>query len=521
MKCEIYSSMEWIYPDQMQENGTKNVNLYVAKNSSECFQILTDYQAKETERITYSFTGDQVGKLTLFQLLPAHVPENCAKELYTTTNYEEVKDFVTKKAPFDVYEICRPIENETLERGRVALFARLDVAKTAKTGEYTETLHVEIGENRLDIQVKIKIYSLVIPSLESANLSQTNWLFCDNVAKHHNVETWSEAHLEILKEYLRNQLDLRNDYLMIPAGKPVCDEMGKVVDFDFTEAEIVGNLALEMGMKYITGGFAIKWKVWNLPQLYLKWNELDVKTEEAQRQLHLYYKRCSECLKRNGWGEKYLQCILDEVQEYSMDSYALVSRIVKAYLPDVKINDPVETFDAVDYVDIMVSKQVSYEAKLAEYRREQEKGANIWIYTCAFPAGRAMKRIIDLPLATTRLPIWLCYKYGLKGFLCWGYNVHTPMFEKNTCLGAGGNNKLQAGDGFIVYPGQDGRPWNSVRAHVQRMAMEDFELLYALGKTDKAFVLSCIEELCRSFTDYETDSKLFYNVRKKILERLG
>lgn len=93
---------------------------------------------------------------------------------------------------------------------------------------------------------------------------------------------------------------------------------------------------------------------------------------------------------------------------------------MKAYLPDVKINDPVETFDAVDYVDIMVSKQVSYEAKLAEYRREQEKGANIWIYTCAFPAGRAMKRIIDLPLATTRLPIWLCYKYGLKGFLCWG-----------------------------------------------------------------------------------------------------
>ena len=66
MKCEIYSSMEWIYPDQMQENGTKNVNLYVAKNSSECFQILTDYQAKETERITYSFTGDQAYAFSTF-----------------------------------------------------------------------------------------------------------------------------------------------------------------------------------------------------------------------------------------------------------------------------------------------------------------------------------------------------------------------------------------------------------------------------------------------------------------------
>lgn len=79
MKCEIYSSMEWIYPDQMQENGTKNVNLYVAKNSSECFQILTDYQAKETERITYSFTGDQVGKLTLFQLCPPMYPKIARK----------------------------------------------------------------------------------------------------------------------------------------------------------------------------------------------------------------------------------------------------------------------------------------------------------------------------------------------------------------------------------------------------------------------------------------------------------
>lgn len=248
MKCEIYSSMEWIYPDQMQENGTKNVNLYVAKNSSECFQILTDYQAKETERITYSFTGDQVGKLTLFQLLPAHVPENCAKELYTTTNYEEVKVLLPKKHHSTCMKFVARLKRNVGARKSCCYLLVWTWQRRQKQVSILKLCMSEIGENRLDIQVKIKIYSLVIPSLESANLSQTNWLFCDNVAKHHNVETWSEAHLEILKEYLRNQLDLRNDYLMIPAGKPVCDEMGKVVDFDFTEAEIVGNLALEMGM---------------------------------------------------------------------------------------------------------------------------------------------------------------------------------------------------------------------------------------------------------------------------------
>jgi hypothetical protein len=145
-------------------------------------------------------------------------------------------------------------------------------------------------------------------------------------------------------------------------------------------------------------------------------------------------------LERNAWGERYLQCVLDEVQEYSMDSYALVSKIVKEHLPNTKIHDPVETFDAVDYVDIMTSKQVSYEARKEEFKRVQDAGSEVWIYTCAFPAGRAMKRIIDLPLVTTRLPIWLAYKYGVKGFLCWGYNVHNPLFEKNTCLDAGGGN---------------------------------------------------------------------------------
>lgn len=54
MKCEIYSSMEWIYPDQMQENGTKNVNLYVAEKFERMFPDFNRLSSKRN-RENYVF----------------------------------------------------------------------------------------------------------------------------------------------------------------------------------------------------------------------------------------------------------------------------------------------------------------------------------------------------------------------------------------------------------------------------------------------------------------------------------
>ncbi len=42
---------------------------------------------------------------------------------------------------------------------------------------------------------------------------------------------------------------------MLPSGKPVRDESGEVMDFDFKDMIKLGNAALKTGFRFILGGF--------------------------------------------------------------------------------------------------------------------------------------------------------------------------------------------------------------------------------------------------------------------------
>ena len=96
-----------------------------------------------------------------------------------------------------------------------------------------------------------------------------NWIYYDRLAEQNHVKQYSEEYEAVLRAYLTNELDMRNDYLMIPAGTPVRDADGRVVDFDFSGAEFVGRIALEMGFRYVMGGFVARFNIWDEPEQYL------------------------------------------------------------------------------------------------------------------------------------------------------------------------------------------------------------------------------------------------------------
>lgn len=533
----VFTAMRWIYPDSCVWDGVRTAQADIARNSDECFQILTDYYAVGGETAEICFSGEEI-KAEISRLLPVRVPENCARELFTTKNYEEVKEFVTRRAPFDVYDVCMPLQTageNLLQAGRLALYVRLNVKGNARPGNYSGSVKLTIraqkdGKNDVftaEIPVSYTIYSFVVPKLADSDFYSTNWLKYGNVAKEHGVRPFTDAYENVLKKYFADQLDMRCTHLMLPEGKAVYNSKGELIDYDFSEAEYTGNLALAAGYKYVMGGFVVRWKKWTDETLYLRSGNEEITSDSAEgkRRLELYFLRCAECVERNGWGARYLQCIQDEVEIYNTAAYSAVCKIAKKYMPLTKIHDPVETADAAAYTDIPVAKQVKYESEREKFAELQSAGREVWIYTCAFPAGRAMKRIIDLPLTAVRLPLWLCFKYGVKGFLCWGYNVYCGNPTVESCLPDGSGEKGQAGDGFIVYPGKS-EPWKSVRGNVQRMAAYDYEILRGYTKAcvkkgkPAESALALVEKLCRSFTDYETNDSVFYAVRKEILQSL-
>ncbi|MBQ2734057.1 MAG: DUF4091 domain-containing protein, partial [Clostridia bacterium] len=425
----------------------------------------------------------------------------------------------TREAPFWVYDVTKNV-CDGIEAGRGAFFIRINVALDAPVSENGLTLGISVGGEEINIPVSLKIYNVQIPALSNAEYHMINWIYYDRVARQHNVEPYSEEYMDVMRNYLLNQLDMRNDYLMIPRGEPVRDGEGRVVDFDFSNAEKIGKLALEMGFSYILGGFVIEWKEWKLPELFLLWEkDTEVTTIEAYRQLKLYFTRANELIEKNGWRDCYMQCLMDEPQFNNSAAYRIVAGICRKCIPGVRINDPVESTDLGGALDVWVVKQAVFEKYLEDYKKLQAMGEEIWIYTCGFPANKVMNRVMDLPLTASRLPMWMCYKYGCNGFLHWGYHCHNEEERNDTCYKVR-EKRFPAGNAHVVYLAEDG-PVYSVRGHLQRTGAEDYELLNILGKKDKKTALDIIEKVCRTFDDYEADAAALDNARRELLEAIG
>lgn len=518
MNYQIFSENQWVYPDS-ELAASASPSLSCPKGADVCFQVLTDLTLDGSELLSVSAENLDC-EVVVYQLLPACVNRNSHAVLGTTTDYSTVADFATRPAPFYVYDITYLPEEGKLRPGRAAFYIRLNVSADAATGTRSGTVRLTAGAESITIPVELNVPNIRVPALPEARLHMVNWIYYPNLAENHKVTPWSDEYFRILRRYLENQLDMRNDILMLPSGEPVRNEAGTVIDFDFTHAEQVGKLALELGFRSIMGGFIARWKKWDDEEIFLLWDrEVGVTSTEGYRQTKLYFSRAQESVVRCGWESVYMQCMVDEPQIPNALAYRALSAICRQNMPGVRINDPIEAVDLVGSLDVWVVKQAFYEKHLAAYQQLQQLGEEFWVYTCGFPSGKTMNRILDLPLNASRLPMWLCVKYGFTGFLHWGYHCHNAGIEQDTCMPNRNCGFMPPGNGFVVYPG-DGKPEYGVRGHLQRAGAVDYELLYLLSQKapDKAAAL--IEKLCRSFDDYEFSGVLLDETRKELLTDL-
>ena len=89
------------------------------------------------------------------------------------------------------------------------------------------------------------------------------------------------------------------------------------------------------------------------------------------------------------------------------------------------------------------------------------------------------------------------YKYNMEGFLHWGFNFYNSQYSLHRIDPFRVNDSedaFPAGDPFIVYPGKDGEPIESMRLPVMADAMLDTQLLeYLESLTSREHVLELLE----------------------------
>lgn len=524
IQISVFNDTDWLYPDS-KHSALTHISLHLPRGGHDGVQLLVD---TAQTHISISYHPDVLcdsdnscgPTVQLYQLLPVGVNENTSATLMTTTDYESCREFVTRKAPFEVYDALKPSDGEIQSGGRFAIYLCAECSCETPPGQYLGTLIVKEADNETKISVRCTVHAPVVPALSEACLGMLNFFDYNGLSSQHKTVRGSDAYWESFRQYVRAQIDMRCTHILLPPGEAVYQD-NVLTGFDFSMAERAGRIALEEGAVRLCGGHMAHWHKWDDDEYYPNWDQtLGVTTPQGYLQMRLYFSKWAQVIHKNGWESCMTQALADEPQTHNDKTYRILAAMFRKFLPNVPIIDAVETVNLGGGIDIWVPKQDTYEKWKKDYELLQAAGEEMWFYTCAFPAGPAMNRSMDLPLTVSRIMLWMGALYRLSGFLHWGFNYYIgdDIWHSACCPHKGA--LLPAGDAHIVYPGDSGAPWRSIRFEAQRGGAEDYELLMqaiaiAPDKTD-----ALIRTVCTSSRSYVRKGDEVSAARRKLLELL-
>lgn len=523
MNYYVYSANQWMFPDGYNSEKTEKVIASdAARNSYACTQVLlTDVPGGA---LKWDFDlPDALSEPMINKMLPVFVEKNTGRNGFLVKDGEDASDYVTRKAPFYVYDAIVPIENGELciEKSgeNVGLYIKWKIGENFVPGEYSGKLNFYIGNDEVHIPVRINVFPAVVPSKNS--LLITNWYSPDDICLYHKVEEYSEEYWEILKKYAfwMRYVHQTHFYVHLNRLKSTKDENGNY-HFDFTNVKRLINMFLDMGFQYIEGGDVAGRKLWEENEFFAVINGEKVRatSEEGYHYLHDLLTAWNEFLTENNWKSILLQHVGDEPHKGCKEEYCILSGIVRKFMPGVRIIEAVETSDLSGAVDVIVPKNVTYCAERESFEKLRSLGDELWYYTCCLPGGKWLNRLQDGALIRTRYIHWGNMLYNMAGYLHWGFNFYSCLGDpfKGTD-GRVGSLILPHGDTHIVYPyGQN--VCSSARLEAMRFGVEDYELLLSLKEKKREYADEILHKCITSFTEYTEDIKEFNSAYRELLK---
>lgn len=408
------------------------------------------------------------------------------------------------------------------------------VPKSANPGTYTASVEVIAdGASAGKVDVTVNVAPVILP--DERTLYLTNWFAPGNIAKAHRLELWGEGFWKMLEAYAHCMAEHRQNVVITPWTNLVVgrdDGSGKLT-FDFSIFDRWVELFEKAGaLGTIEGGHLGGRGEWTAPDFDASWPviknpdgsakpcpSVKVTSEEYRAFLSQFLPALQSHLQEKGWLERYLQHLCDEPIKENAESYKKLSSYVREYGPKLRIIDACMCSELVGALDVWVPQPPHYESDIEFFRERQKAGDEVWFYTCLSPKGKYMNRFIDYPLIDTRLLHWVNFKYGLTGYLHWGFNYWQGDPFADLEPNWGGENYLPPGDSHIVYPGRRG-PLSSIRLEALRDGVEDFELLKMLEKKDPKAAREICDSVVQSLTDYTMDHARFRNARARLVKAL-
>jgi len=418
-----------------------------------------------------------------------------------------------------------------------AVYLTIRIPRNAEAGDYegAVTIKTESGDKFLPLH--LTVYPLTLP--DERHLMVTEWYTTSSFKKFHDIDTSdSKRFYEMLKVYAENMAEHRQNVFRISLNLIISklDDRGKL-KFDFSTfdkwAEIFWNTGY---MNLLETGFVARFGEggWSSREIVLR--DFRVQQQSTNRTVTIpgreflpqFLPALENHLREKGWLEKTVFHIADEPSNHNVMSWREASDYVHRYAPALRRIDAIETTHCFDRLEIWVPKLDHLATWYDVYQKAQSQGYELWFYTVGiFQKGSYPNKTVDVPLIESRILHWLNYRFGLKGYLHWGFNHWTD----NPYLTPGRHR----GDGWHVYPKKNGLI-NSLRWEQMRNGIQDYEYLWMLEnkiakiKAGLSERLSIIEpsrrgveiasQVVKSMNAYNKDPDTLYTVKKQIISEL-
>ena len=393
----------------------------------------------------------------------------------------------------------------------------LEIPEDFPAGIYSIAFVIERnGETKARAETSVTIYDAVLPE---QTLLHTEWFYPDCLADYYQVPVFSEKHWDIMEHFLHEYVRRGCNMILTPLFTPALDT---AVGTERTTTQLV-DVTVEKGSysfgfeklkRWVELCKACKIQYFEMGHLFTQWGakcapKVIARKEGQEEQifgwhtpavgeytrfLHALLPELTEKLTEWGIADVTYFHLSDEPREEDLESYRAARESIAGLL------DGFHTIDAL-------SDYAFYEHGLVEQPVPANDAVQVfldhgveplWTYYCVSQSYEVSNRFMAMPSLRNRIYGLQLYKFGIQGILHWGYNFYHTQYslEKiNPYQVTDAGGCFAAGDPFLVYPGRDGYPEESIRMMVHAEALQDLracQLLETLA--GREFVMECIEE---------------------------
>lgn len=427
-----------------------------------------------------------------------------------------------------------------------ALHFTFDLRNAGKTklnfGKNNLIVTIKTEGNEYKKEIELEVLRGELPRL---SIYHTEWFHADCLADYYGVESLSERHWEIMANFIRHYGKSGMNTILVPTFTPPLDtevggerttvqlvevhKNGSSYSFIFDKVKRFIDICLESGIEYFEMAHLFtQWganaapKVMAYTEGELKkifgW-ETDSEGEEYTHFLSFYLPALIKKLDEWGLNGKVFFHLSDEPDENCIEKYSRLRKRIAPFLGDYPILDAVSRYSFVERG--IVDRPVPGNNHLEPFLENKVKG--LWTYYCCAQGDKVPNRFMSMPSVRNRIMGVLIYYFDIKGFLHWGYNFYNSQYSIEhinpyAVTDAGG--AFQAGDAFLVYPGRDGKPEDSLRMMALNEGFQDYRALVKYEeKVGREEVISLIERLFGgklSMENYPASYKYIEDLRKTI-----